>query len=89
MYLKERSPKTLDELATWADQYLMAHNKKLCSKNAIRGENLIIDEKERSLERPTEFLNCYRCEGEGHRAVECMSKIPDGPCRSRDRRLRF
>ena len=46
MYLIERSPKTLDELVTWAEQYLMAHNKKLSSlqsrqenvKNGSRGE---------------------------------------------------
>ena len=40
VFLNERSPKTLDELATWADQYLMAHNKKLSSKTSIgRDEN--------------------------------------------------
>ena len=46
VYLNERSPKTLDELVTWAEQYLMAHNKKLSSsqlrredvKNGSRGE---------------------------------------------------
>ena len=31
LYLNERSPKTLDELVTQAEQYLMAHNKKLFS----------------------------------------------------------
>ena len=31
VYLNERSPKTLDEQVTWAEQYLMAHNKKLSS----------------------------------------------------------
>ena len=48
VYLNERSPKTLDELVTWAEQYLMAHNKKLSSsqsrredvKNGSRGGNL-------------------------------------------------
>ena len=47
VYLNERSPKTLDELVTWAEQYLMAHNKKLSSsqstredvKNGSRGRN--------------------------------------------------
>ena len=88
VYLNERSPKTLDKLATWADQYLMAHNKKLTRKNAIgRDENLNVDESERRPERPMEFFNCYRCGGEGHRAVECMSKIPDGRRRSGDRRI--
>ena len=88
VYLNERSPKTLDELATWADQYLMAHNKKLSSKNAIgRGENLNVDKSERSPERPGKLLNCYRCGGEGQRAMNCMSKIPDGCQRSGDRRI--
>ena len=31
VYLNERSPKTLDELVTWAEQYLICHNKKLSS----------------------------------------------------------
>ena len=47
VYLDERSPKTLDELVAWAEQYLMAHNKKLSSlqsrredvKNGSRGGN--------------------------------------------------
>ena len=46
VYLNERSPKTFDDLVTWTEQYLMAHNKKLSSshsrrkdvKNGSRGE---------------------------------------------------
>ena len=88
VYLNEKSPKALDELVTWVDQYLMAHHKKLSSKNAIgRGENLNVDESERSLESPRELLNCYRCGGEEHRAVDCMSRIPDGRRRSEDQRI--
>ena len=53
--LNERSPKTLDELATWADQYLKAHNKKLSSKNSIRrGENVDVDEKRREFGKTQE-----------------------------------
>ena len=56
VYLNERSPKTLDKLATWADQFLIAHNKKLSSKNSIRrGENLNVVKNERSPERPRNF----------------------------------
>ena len=88
MYLNQRSPKTLDELTTWADQYLMAHNKKLSSKDSIwRGENLNVDASERSPKRLREVLNCYHCGGEGHRAVDCMSKMPDGRRRRGDRRI--
>ena len=61
VYLNERSSKTLNELATWANQYLMAHNKKLSSKDSTRiGENLNFVENERSPERPRGLLNCYR-----------------------------
>ena len=38
VYLNERSPKTLDELVTWAEQYLMAHIKKLPSSQSRREE---------------------------------------------------
>ena len=76
VYLNERSPKTLDELVTWAQQYLMAHNKKFSSsqsrredvKNGSRGENS---------ERPRCAVQCFRCGGEGHRATECVSRMPD------------
>ena len=36
VYLNERSPKTLDELVTWAEQHLMAHNKKISSSQSRR-----------------------------------------------------
>ena len=36
VYLNERSPKTLDELVTWAEQHLKAHNKKLSSSQSRR-----------------------------------------------------
>ena len=60
----------------------MAHNKKLSSKDSIRRENLDASENEISPERPWKILNCYRCECEGHCAVDCMSKIPDERRRS-------
>ena len=35
VYLNERSPKKLDELVILAEQYLMAHDKKLSSKDVM------------------------------------------------------
>ena len=62
----------------------MAHNKKLSSlqsrredvKNGSRGENL---------ERPRSAVQCFRCGCEGHRATECVSRMPDGRCREGER----
>ena len=71
----------------WVEQYLMAHNKKLSSKDLIRrGENLDVSENERSPERPRKILNCYRCRGEGHCAVDCLSKVLNGCCPSGNQR---
>ena len=63
----------------------MTHNERLSSKDSIRrGQNLNVDENERSPDKPKKLLNCYRCGGEEHHAVDCMSKIPD---RRRNRRI--
>ena len=84
VYLNERSPKSLDELVTRAEQYLKAHNKKLSSaqsrredvKNGSRGGNS---------ERPRRAVQCSRCGGEGHRATACVSRMPHGRRREGER----
>ena len=83
VYLNERSPKTLDELVTWSDQHLVAHNKKLSSlhprredvKNGSRGGNS---------ERSRIVVQCFRCGGK-RRATECESRMPDGRRREEKR----
>ena len=66
----------------------MAHNKNLSSKDLIRkGENLDVGGSKRRPERRTKILICYRCGSEGHREVDCMSKMPDGRRRSGDQRI--
>ena len=84
MYLNERSPKTLDELVAWAEQYLMAHNKKL-SSSQLRREDVKNGRIGLNLERPRSALQCFRCGGEGHRAAEGVSRMPDGRCREGER----
>ena len=77
VYLNERGPKTLDELVTWAEQYLMAHNKKLSSSQSRR-EDVKNGSRGGNLERPRSAVQCFRCGGKGHHATECVSRMPDG-----------
>ena len=77
VYLNERRPKTLDELVILAEQYPMAHDKKLSSKDvmAIRGDTRGFG-RGKSPESFRAIVRCYRCGGEGHRATECVSRMP-------------
>ena len=84
MYLNERIPKTLDELVTQAEQYLMAHNKKLSSSQSRR-EDVKNGSRGGNSERPRRTVQCFRCGGEGHRATECKSRMPDGHRREGER----
>ena len=84
VYLNERSPKTLDELVTWAEQYLMAHNKKLSSSQSRR-EDVKNGSRGGNSDRPRSALQCFRCGGKGHRATECVSRMPDGRRREGER----
>ena len=79
VYLNERSPKTLDVLAILAEQFLMAHDKKLSSKDmmARRGDTRGFG-REKSPESFRAAVRCHRCGGEGHRAAECVSRMPEG-----------
>ena len=69
VYLTERKPKTIEELADIADRYLVAHNKKLSSRSApSRKED----------GRPKELggagdaaLRCFSCQDYGHKAADC------------------
>ena len=84
VYLNERSPKTLDELVTWAEQYLMAHNKKLSSSQSRR-EDVKNGSRGGNSERPRSALQCFQCGGKGHCATECISRMPDGRRREGER----
>ena len=70
VFLKERSPKDLEELAKLAEQYLNAHGKKLSTKAPVTKQEV-----KTSLPRTYKnAMRCYVCDGRGHRAVECPSK---------------
>ena len=84
VYLNERSPKTLDELVTWAEQYLLAHDKKLSSSQSRR-EDVKNRSRRGNSERPRSTVQCFRCGGKRHRATECVSRMPDGRRREGER----
>ena len=70
VFLKERSPKDLEEFAKLAEQYLNAHGKKLSTKAPVTKQDV-----KTSLPRTHEdAMRCFVCDGRGHRAVECPSK---------------
>ena len=70
MFLKERSPEDLEELAKLAEQYLNAHRNKLSTKTPVTKQ----DVKTSLLRTQKDAMRCYVCDGRGHRAVECPSK---------------
>ena len=70
VFLKERSPKDLEELAKLAGQHLNAHGKKLSRKVPVTKQDV-----KTSLPRThKDPMRCYVCDGRGRRAVECPSK---------------
>ena len=83
MYLLERGPKDLVELATWAQKYLIAHKEQLGKSKATvqrrraDQENTIQSKPDLSQGRQRS-LQCYRCNGFGHRQSEYGTKISPG-----------
>ena len=71
VFLKEMSPKDLEELAKLAEQYLNAHGKKLSTKAPVTKQDV-----KTSLPRThKDTMKCYVCDGRGHIAVECPNKV--------------
>ena len=70
VFLKERSPEDLGELAKLAEQYLNAQGKKLSTKAPVTKQ----DEKTNLSRTHKDAMRCYVCHGRGHKAVECPSK---------------
>ena len=80
MYLLERGPKDLVELTTWTQKYLMAHKVQLGKSKATvqprcADQKKTTQSKPDSSQRSQRSLQCYRCQGFGHRQSECGTKI--------------
>ena len=84
MYLLERGPKDLVELTTWAQKYLIAHKEQLGGKSKATVQPRRVDQKKMTQSKPDSSqrrqrsLNCYRCQGFGHRQSACGTKISPG-----------
>ena len=74
VHLPERAPKTLEEMAKIADQYLDAHRKHVLS--STRNKQPTLPEKEDNKKPPsdTSLLYCYRCNGPRHRSANCPTR---------------
>ena len=75
VFLKERRPENLEELAKLAEQYLTAHNKKLSTKTLgvkqdARESRLVLSGGQK------DTLRCFACDGRGHKAADCPSRTP-------------
>ena len=72
VYLTERKPKTIEELADIADQYLVANNKKLSSRGTLSRKQ---DGRPKELGRAgNATLRCFSCQGYEHKAANCRIK---------------
>ena len=79
IWLKQRNPKTLDELSRLADQYLVARNQKLSSKEGIKRDSARAGVKNNhSGFPPASTLKCFLCNCVGHRAIDCRVKPEEG-----------
>lgn len=68
IYLRERDLKSLDDLAKAAEQFLVAHEKKLSGKQLSKEKSAIEGNKEN---KEAKRIQCFNCKGYGHKAVEC------------------
>nr|XP_006823664.1 PREDICTED: uncharacterized protein LOC100372741 [Saccoglossus kowalevskii] len=72
--MREKQPRTLDELAKYADRYLIAHDRKLtspcdfpCIKSQMPGGQEINSD-----------VQCYKCKEYGHMSRECKVRPSQG-----------
>ena len=73
IFPKEWKPKTWEELAQMAEQYLDAHIKKPLSKTTVAGQD-VMDNKLARSGRQRDVLRCFACDERDHRAVDCPSR---------------
>ena len=84
VYLLERGPKDLVELTTWAQQYLIAHKQQLGgkTKSTVQPKHAeqrkLTQSKLDTTQGRQKSLQCYKCQGYGHRQSEYPTKVSPG-----------
>ena len=76
IHLKERKPKTVEEMAEWAEQYLFAHGRSFSWGDSRQKRETARSETKRTSGQ-SDRVRCYRCQGFGHRAEHCSYKDLD------------
>ena len=76
MYLRERNLEGLDNLAKAAEQFLVAHDKKLSGKQVSKGKSTTESSKE---DKEPKRIQCLNCKGYGQKAVECCKPVRQDP----------
>ena len=75
VFLRERVPKDLEELASVARQYLIAHDKQLAGKGtAMRSPFNSSLGRGQGRNNGNESVRCFLCNGLGHKSYECRSR---------------
>ena len=81
MYLLERGPNDIVELTTLAQQYLIARKQQLGGKNKSKVQPKRAEQRKSTQSKldttqgRLRSLQCYRCQGYGHRLSECQTKV--------------
>ena len=69
VYLMERSPQSLEDMATLAEQYLIAHDRKFAGKEPMKRNDVKVQNRSGEKGNSTRDLRCYNCHRLGHRGV--------------------
>ena len=72
IFLKERKPRNLKKVAQMAEQYLVAHNKKLSTNSTVARQD-VKDNKFAKSGSQKNIMRCFSCNGRRHRAIDCTS----------------
>jgi len=68
----ERNPKDFEELSDLAEQYLIAHGKKLSARTSHDAKKT--DAKNMAFNGDKQVLRCFSCQGLGHWAADCLQR---------------